>query len=220
MSSSFLSLSLWGRQLTHHVDQLKKHVIDTVLTPPIPAEVFESAADCLVHVSDTPALTYSSLFRLLEKIKPNVLIHTGDLVDQLKLGNHSYLHSLYQEKVECFIRQLERMPVDTIYLVPGNHDDPDILTYTCQRSHVLSGSSLVNFGPFKLGVAHQPQDLPPGADFGLYGHSPDKPPANSGRPLSGLQSINVLLANGNIYSIPYPRGTDVARGIKIRPQKL
>ena len=152
------------------------------------------------------------MYRLLEKIRPNVLIHTGDLVDHLKLENHAYLHSLYQEQLEKFIDQLEHLPVDTIYLVPGNHDDPDLIDCTCRRCRVMPESSLVQFGSFKLGLAHKPQYLPPGADFALYGHSLDKPAALAGRPLSGLTHINILLADGRVHFIPYPRGTDVARG--------
>lgn len=219
VSFSLPAIASWGQQLTYRINQIKK-LVENLPTPHIPDQILTSAADCLLHVSDTPALFYPCLFNLIKKIKPKVLIHTGDLVDQIKLENHPYLHSLYQEQIERLLPQLEHMPVDTIYLVPGNHDDTNIITYTCQRSCVLPESSVIEFGPFKLGVAHEPQHLPKGTDFGLYGHSLDQPSPLAGQPLSGLTNINILLTNGSIYSMPYPRGTDIARGIKIRPQKL
>lgn len=219
MSSLLSQLVSWSQQLPANTSRLKER-LDNLLTPPVPAEVLASPAACLVHVSDTPAVFYPYLFRLLKKLRPAVLIHTGDLMDQIKLENNAYLSDFYQEQIQRYLPQLERMPVGTIYLIPGNHDNTAVLTHTCQRSQVLPASSLVQFGSLKIGVAHEPQHLPAGADFGLYGHCPDQPPAVSGHPLSGLTKINLLLANGTIYSLPYPHGMDAARGLKTRPQKL
>lgn len=205
--------------MVQRLDRFQQLVNDFLL-PPISPEILSSSADCLVHISDTPAVLYPTLFRLLNKIKPKVLIHTGDLVDQLKLENHAYLYDLYQKQLKQLIGCLEHSPVETIYLVPGNHDDPALMNSVCHRCQVIPESSLIQFGPFRLGIAHEPQHLPPGADFALYGHCLDKPTASAGRPLSGLSSINILLSSGEIYPIPYPQGTNVARGIKIRPQKI
>lgn len=215
-----LEPSSFGQQLAGYMSQLKQQLIDSFVASAIPPEVLSSSDPCLVHISDTPSVFYPTLFRLLEKIKPHVLIHTGDMVDHLKLQNHAYLYNLYQEQLQQFIGRLENLPVDIIYLVPGNHDDPDLISRICRRCRVIPEYSLVQFGAFKLGLAHEPQNLPPKADFALYGHSLDEPPATAGQPLSGLKNINILLPDGRIYFIPYPRGTDVARGIKPRPRKL
>jgi predicted phosphodiesterase len=187
--------------------------------PQVPDEILASSS-CLIHVSDTPASFYPFLFRLLKIIKPAVLVHTGDLMDQIKLEHRSYMINCYQEQIQRYLPRLEQMPVNTIYLVPGNHDNPHIIANTCRRSRLVPASSLIKFGPFNIGLAHQPQYLPAGADFSLYGHGPDKPPATSGRPLSGLASINILLDSGVAYSLPYPHGTNAARGLKIRPTKI
>lgn len=189
-------------------------------TPPLPATLLAAPGPRLLHVSDTPAVIYPALFALIARLQPEVLVHTGDLVDQLKLEQRSFLLPLYEEQAGRFIARLEELPIGHIYLVPGNHDDPTVLARYSHRSRIVPGGSVLAFSSFRVGLAHGPERVPAGADFLLYGHSPEEPPVKRGRPLSGLAAMHVLLSTGQVYSLPYPPGTDAARRAKPYPVKL
>ena len=40
----------------------------------------------ILHISDTPTSYYANIERLLKQIRPTLLIHTGDLADEYKVG--------------------------------------------------------------------------------------------------------------------------------------
>ena len=59
---------------------LKRVVCDISGKIYIPEELQEHNERILIHISDTPVCLYPQLKRLIETIKPEYIIHTGDIV--------------------------------------------------------------------------------------------------------------------------------------------
>ncbi|HHI00115.1 MAG TPA: metallophosphoesterase, partial [Thermococcus litoralis] len=50
----------------------------------LPKELLESGEAKIMHISDTPDNIYPFILNLIEKSRPDYIIHTGDLVDNIK----------------------------------------------------------------------------------------------------------------------------------------
>ena len=56
----------------------------------------------ILHLSDTPVTIYGYLARLLRRVSPSVLVHTGDLADDIKIG----LYPGERERYRSAVRKL------------------------------------------------------------------------------------------------------------------
>ena len=164
----------------------------------------------LVHVSDTPWEIYGFLRKLLRRIQPGYVVHTGDLVDDIKLEYDPHKRDRWETRSRQLLRILEGEGSRTVYVVPGNHDDPELLEAISGRSQVVPA------GPREIGgrLFHLDHYGPGGAaraEFDLYGHSktPGAMQTDRGRLLNGLVSVSVIdLSRGTVYAVSYPMDTD------------
>ncbi len=53
--------------------------------PLLPRSLRRTGEPSLLHVSDIPSDYYRFIYRLIEKLEPAYLVHTGDLADEVKL---------------------------------------------------------------------------------------------------------------------------------------
>ncbi|WP_297439029.1 metallophosphoesterase [Thermococcus sp.] len=166
----------------------------------------------VMHVSDTPESTYRFIGSLIEKAKPDYIIHTGDLADNIKLERRPDLKPAYIGAVRKLARILKASGAK-LYIVPGNEDDPDIIREFFGEDVVEPGT-LIEIEGIKLALGHRPEEvLGRGADFRLYGHNFRL--INGG--LNGVLGVNfILLPSGKTYRVGYPTGTDTNRGYKLR----
>lgn len=169
----------------------------------------------ILHLSDTPAPFFSALPGLIRNLNPTWVIHTGDLVDDVKLGLNPAHLSHYSAKVNRLVQLLETSDVQGIYLCMGNHDDSQTLRAICQRSQVISCSERLLLGGMSLGASHYASEaLAVGGDVCLFGHNMDVKTDLTGTPqvLNGLEAIHFIMPrSGRIVRIPYPTGTDDQR---------
>lgn len=54
--------------------------------PYIPAELADTKGPLLLHISDTPQEIYPYIIKFVQMLQPSYIVHTGDLVDNIKLG--------------------------------------------------------------------------------------------------------------------------------------
>ena len=180
----------------------------------LPAEFHNSNELKIMHISDTPESIYSHIYKMLSYSRPDVIIHTGDLVDNLKLENlGENALSNYQSSSAEFIKNLEKLTAARIIYVPGNHDNLRILKENVNRSEVYKEGSIIELDGVKIGVAHYPDNLPKNADIKLFGHnksfSKDKIYYN------GILNINfILLPSKSDYKVSYPWTVDQGRRYK------
>ncbi|AEC52875.1 hypothetical protein PNA2_1961 [Pyrococcus sp. NA2] len=175
----------------------------------IPKEVFD-APEKILHVSDTPTTFYPLLQDILDKIKPDVLIHTGDLADDIKLERRPWMRHEYEK---ALMRLREIITKFTVYIVPGNEDDPGIISSIFKNEIILiKPGFIVEIHGKKFALGHRPEDVKDkDADFKLYGHDP-----KSFFGLNGIHSINVIIYPGwNIVRIKYPDWVNYDRGYRI-----
>ena len=180
----------------------------------IPPELIESEEKKLLHISDTPLCFYSELKRLIERLEPAYIVHTGDLVDNVKL--ELFPTSIYEH--ENGIKRLSAMLETTraeIVLSMGNHDDFDIVSKYFKRSHIIMEAETMQLGGSSFRISHFPkgiQEEP--SQYNLFGHDltlkngciDDKLYFN------GISYINIIgLESGEYTSLRYPSGTDDAR---------
>src|SRR6056297_2895295 len=118
----------------------------------LPEEYQNSKELKIMHISDTPESIYSHIYKMLSYSRPDVIIHTGDLVDNLKLENAGEeLLPLYQKKSAEFISNLEKLTNSRIIYVPGNHDDLKIIKKNKERSEILAEGSIIELDGVKIG---------------------------------------------------------------------
>jgi len=168
----------------------------------------------VLHVSDTPGFSYPFIYRLAEEIQADILIHTGDLIDDIKLEIRPAELGEYTRRLKSILQKLEKLPVKEIYLVPGNHDDTQTVMSLVNRSAVLPEKSWIELEDYTFFLSHKFYDLPVDADFYLFGHSlPEMTRVHPGTVvLNGIPFINIIsLSTGRTYTLRYPSGTDSAR---------
>ncbi len=181
----------------------------------LPEAVLNTEETILMHISDTPAIIYNFLFKVIDEVQPDLLIHTGDLVDNLKLENDESLINEYRVKLPKFISKLEkRREIDT-YIVPGNHDSVEFLEAQVKNLSIIKEQNYINMKDIKLGVAHTIENLPADTSVNLYGHNMETGKLPGKMYLNGILNVHIiLLPSLEVYRISYPPGTNQARSYR------
>lgn len=171
----------------------------------------------LLHISDTPVDIYNYIFRIIDILKPQFIIHTGDMADNVKLGIYKDKIAYYCQGVKRLIEGLEKNDFAAIYYVLGNHDDYETVSKLSERGIILEEGMLTVDG-CSLTVGHYYREYSCKADFNLYGHSfePGHCNRNGTIDLNGLLNINIIdLSNKGVFHLEYPVGTNGSRRMKL-----
>ena len=182
--------------------------------PFIPQSLIKNKSPLLIHISDTPGFTYPFIYRLIEKLEPEILIHTGDMIDDLKLEIRPALVKEYSPKLEKIIRRLEKLPVKKIFIIPGNHDNIKIVKEISRRCEILPEKSRIEADGLSFFLSHEYYNIKTDTDFYLFGHSLPAAGEINERTvkLNGIPFINIIsLSTKKTYTLKYPPGTDSAR---------
>jgi len=173
----------------------------------------------LLHISDTPSQLYPELARIIRILKPDYIIHTGDLVDNLKLQIHPSLQVRYERELKCLFKIMENSIAKKIYFSLGNHDDPAVVLKLAGRIQVFANRSQLKLSGIDIDVSHYPpptgnQNGSTSSCFYLYGHDLNLPShqTDSAVYLNGIEAMHFInLKTGQYIALNYPLGTDSAR---------
>lgn len=182
--------------------------------PYIPKELLDDIeGPIILHISDTPVDIYNYIFRIIHILKPQFIIHTGDMADNIKLEINKNRIDCYSKGVTKLIDGLEKNELSKIYYVLGNHDDYKTISKLTKRGIILE-EGLITIDDCKLIVGHYHKEYSYKVDFNLYGHSSEpghyKNKGTNG--LNGLLNINIIdLSNKRVFHLDYPMGTNIAR---------
>lgn len=167
----------------------------------------------IMHISDTPDNIYVFILNLIEKTKPDYIIHTGDLVDNIKLERRPELRERYEKSLIELLHILENSKAE-VYIVPGNEDDISILRKRTARSKIVPPGTIIEIEGVKLAVGHKYNDVVEvdNVDFKLYGHNFRLIPKG----INGVLRVNfILLPSKRVVGVKYPDGTNFERGYRL-----
>ncbi|MEJ6951079.1 metallophosphoesterase family protein [Natronospora cellulosivora (SeqCode)] len=173
----------------------------------------------LLHISDTPDCIYPFIFKLIDRLEPNYIIHTGDLVDNVKIGVGAPLR-FYERGLKKLIEGFEKRKKIKKYIIAGNHDSLELLSKINKSADIISEGSILRIEDINFGLAHHMERLSNQAPVNLYGHNNKileniEFEDNDRIFLNGLLNINIiLLPSLEIHQISYPLQTDSARKYK------
>jgi Predicted phosphohydrolases len=174
----------------------------------------------LLHISDTPTAIYPYIARLLRRVNPSVVVHTGDLADDIKL-------EMYPEEAERYARFMRRLlnvlaaPHRTVYLTIGNHDRADLLPPLPPRCHICEDVAEISFRGVHFRLSHYLERLAGSpAKFNLFGHAWEDESYSDGDGRYFLNGVEVMRlidpASEEIEFLRYPSGTENARHLRRR----
>ncbi|MDD4365466.1 MAG: metallophosphoesterase [Synergistales bacterium] len=171
-------------------------------------------AGLIVHLTDTPSCSYGYLGRMLRRLRPDWVIHTGDLADDVKIGLYPQLKNLYVEHVERLLSILEEHSAQ-ILLIMGNHDIADSVREKAAISHILTEPANLAIGKLKLRVGHSQKEITADPQpLNLFGHDLS---VRSGLRekklyLNGIEGIHLICPETGMFRrLRYPIGTDESR---------
>ncbi len=172
----------------------------------------------LLHISDTPADTYNYIFRIINMLKPQFIIHTGDMADNIKLGIYKNRIDCYRKEIARLIEGLEKNEFSEIYYALGNHDDHEAVSQLTKRGTILE-DGLLTINDLSIRASHYYKEYSKKSDFNLYGHSPEYGHFKKENTicLNGLLNINIIdLSSKNVFHLDYPIGTNRSRGMELK----
>ncbi len=125
----------------------------------------------VLHIGDTRAEHYSYYKRMISEFKPDIIIHTGDLADELKAGRIDADKLLWQQTVPDIIEIMRRSGARCI-IVPGNNDIRDKLYTLAEGMEILPRNRVIDICGTKVCVNHEVMKIDEtlDVDIHLYGH--------------------------------------------------
>lgn len=185
----------------------------------IPKELINNDPKVL-HISDTPSFIYSEIARLIKKINPEYIIHTGDISDDIKLELFPWKKDIYNSNIIKLSKKINSDEKCKLFISVGNHDDKELLINAFGETSVFDGANIIQIDNLTFSFSHYIEDiLPLDSNFYLFGHSGYRLSSieNGKFYLSGIQAINIInLRTLKITSLKYPLGTDDSRQRKIK----
>lgn len=170
----------------------------------------------ILHISDTPTVFYSALAKIINRLQPQYIIHTGDLVDNIKLNIYPNRIDEYESGVSSLLNILENSTAEKVFIALGNHDHLKTIESIANRSIIIKENRVIDIENTTVKLSHYYQDLIKSkAKYNFFGHDiaiKHQLKDNSTVFLNGIENINIITLNsGQIFTLPYPFGTNDAR---------
>lgn len=138
--------------------------------PQIPEEVLQATEGKLLHIGDTHSAHYPYVQWLIEQIKPNIILHTGDFSDEVKVGRSIGVREEYTRNVARLAQILKNSGAEKIYCVPGNNDLWEVLEQQLPFAKLLQPNSVVDIGGISCALGHTCFETNAPAQWSFYGH--------------------------------------------------
>jgi len=135
----------------------------------MPSKLREEKALKLLHIGDTCSAAYPYYKQIIKMIKPDVIIHTGDSVDEVKVGRIPGTEREYIEKVQVLLNILQEANCK-VYWIPGNNDLPDEIAKRAPFIEILQPNTVLQLEGVNICVTHSREQIAEEADIYLYGH--------------------------------------------------
>lgn len=173
-------------------------VLDLFRPVRLPERVADKSQKKILHIGDIPAWGYPYIKRLIRKLKPDILVHTGDLVDNLKAGRREEDIPKYQKAVPGVIRFMEKYAKE-VYIVPGNNDIEECIQSVVTKSKVIPANTVLEIGGISCLLCHWVAKIDGEAEFYLYGHGPTGDEHSFHKPEDGKIFCNAFFAPTVIF---------------------
>lgn len=169
----------------------------------------------VLHMSDTPTEIYGYLARLLRRVNPSVVVHTGDFSDNIKLELYPGEEARYEQAMRRLLNIL-MAPHRVVYLVMGNHDRADLLPPLPPRCVLCNNVTELQYRGVTFGISHYAESLRERPSrYNLFGHELITESYRDEQDrcfLNGVETMRLIdPVSGEVTGLPYPRKTDDAR---------
>ena len=175
-----------------------KRIADFFRPIRLPERVLNRNEEKILHIGDIPEWGYPYIKRMIRAIKPDVLVHTGDLVDNFKAGRLEEHIPKYKKRVPGIIRFMEKHAKE-VYIVPGNNDIPDYVQSLVTKSKVIPANTVVEIKGISCLLCHWVAKIDGEAEFYLYGHGPTGDEHSFHKPEDGKIYCNAFFAPTVIF---------------------
>ena len=148
-----------------------KGIMNSMWKLKLPKELKENNGEILLHIGDIPSFWFPYAKHLIRKLKPDILVHTGDLVDNLKAGRIEAHIKPYKKHAKKLIYCMEKYAKE-VYIVPGNNDIEEYIKSEAKKSKIIPYNTCLKIREYSCLLCHRVLDIDGEADYYLYGHGP------------------------------------------------
>ena len=124
----------------------------------------------ILHIGDTFSWHYPYYRALIEAVKPDIILHTGDLADEVKVGRIPGTEEEYRFKIRALLDILTESGAKEICIVPGNNDRADMIAALAPSVKILSPNSELILDGHVCRVGHELQNMTFDREYAFYGH--------------------------------------------------
>ncbi len=124
----------------------------------------------VLHIGDTSTVTYPYYKKMISEVKPDIIIHTGDVADEIKAGRMIGTREEYSDSVEKFAEILQNSGAKTIYVVPGNNDLVDVLSEKMPFAQIIKPNTQMDICGMLCTLAHAHYEVETKSQWHIYGH--------------------------------------------------
>jgi len=157
---------------------------------------------------------------LIKTLEPDYIVHTGDLIDNIKL-------ELYPNRKDDYAKQLKKLKVilqdsnnARVLIALGNHDDPALVRSLFNKSEIYDSPTDISIENLTFHINHYSPEiskLPQNSDYSLFGHDLSMRSHAEGITtyLNGIENIHLInLETKELHRLEYPSGTNDSRMCK------
>ncbi len=179
---------------------------------PLPEELKDIKGPILLHIGDTPSAYYPYYFKLIEAVKPDILLHTGDMADEVKVGRIVGTVHEYMVKTRALIDRLRNAGAKRLILVPGNNDLPHEIARMAPEAEIYPVNTRLTIDGQPCRVGHPVTRMTYDTNWSFYGHGltgetwkpEDNHPGEPCRFNVSYGSFICCLSEGKFFHLPNP----------------
>ena len=157
----------------------------------------------LMHIGDTRSDAYDHFRSIIETVKPDIIVHTGDTADEVKVGRIPGTKEEYLEKIQIMLDILKSANCK-VYWVPGNNDLPEEIAKRAPFIQIVQPDTVIHMHGCDICFTHTREEITQKADIYLYGHGRRAAAYEEERDMSGEHVLN-LNAVWNSYVCLLPQ---------------
>ena len=123
----------------------------------------------ILHIGDTHSDHYPYYRALIERVKPDVILHTGDMADEVKVGRIPGTRYEYLSKIRVLLDIMKSSGARLI-IVPGNNDLPDEIARIAPEAEIYPVNTEITLSGVPCRIGHQVAKMTFDKPYALYGH--------------------------------------------------